>query len=102
VGRFWTANAGLNRLVQPSGWTIPIPTIGAFAAKAHLSELLDQVERGEEIIITRRGKTMARLSPIREAQASEAASATAQLRALRQETTLAGLNWRNLRDTGRR
>lgn len=79
-----------------------MPTIGAFAAKTHLGELLDQVERGEEIIITRRGKPIARLSPIRETQASQAAEAAAQLRALRQETTLAGLNWRDLRDTGRR
>ena len=28
-------------------------------AKAHLSELLDRVERGEEVVITRRGKPVA-------------------------------------------
>ena len=33
-------------------------------AKAHLTELLRCVERGEEVIITRRGKAIARLSPI--------------------------------------
>lgn len=32
-------------------------------AKAHLSELLTQVEAGEEIAITRHGKTIAKLSP---------------------------------------
>lgn len=32
-------------------------------AKAHLSELIDRVERGEEIEIVRRGKLVARLSP---------------------------------------
>ena len=31
-------------------------------AKAHLSKLLDRVERGEEIVITRRGKPVARMS----------------------------------------
>jgi antitoxin (DNA-binding transcriptional repressor) of toxin-antitoxin stability system len=31
-------------------------------AKAHLSELLDRVERGEEIVITRRGRPIARVS----------------------------------------
>ena len=31
-------------------------TVGAFEAKTKLSELLDRVEKGEEIIITRRGK----------------------------------------------
>ena len=32
-------------------------------AKAHLSALLDRVEAGEEIEITRRGKAVARLVP---------------------------------------
>ena len=34
-------------------------------AKAHLSELLDRVERGEEIVITRRGKPVAKVSGVR-------------------------------------
>ncbi len=33
-------------------------------AKAHLSELLDRVEAGEDIVITRHGKPVAQLSPI--------------------------------------
>lgn len=32
--------------------------------KAHLSELLVRVEEGEDIVITRRGKPVARLSPV--------------------------------------
>ena len=32
-------------------------------AKAHLSALLDRVEAGEEIIIARRGRAIARLVP---------------------------------------
>lgn len=32
-------------------------------AKAHLSELIDRVERGEQIEILRRGKPVARLAP---------------------------------------
>ena len=35
--------------------------IGAFEAKNTLSALLDRVERGEEIVITRHGKPVARL-----------------------------------------
>lgn len=31
------------------------------SAKAHLSELLDRVEMGESVEITRRGKTVARI-----------------------------------------
>jgi prevent-host-death family protein len=36
-------------------------SVGTFEAKNKLSELLDAVERGEEIEITRRGKPVARL-----------------------------------------
>ena len=38
-------------------------TVGAFEAKVKLAELLDRVEQGEEIVITRRGKPAARLVP---------------------------------------
>jgi prevent-host-death family protein len=34
-------------------------------AKAHLSQLLDRVEAGEELVITRRGKPIARVVPAR-------------------------------------
>ena len=37
--------------------------IGAFEAKNRLGTLLDWVERGEEITITRRGRAVARLVP---------------------------------------
>lgn len=40
-------------------------TVGAFEAKTHLSALLDRVERGEEVLITRRGKSVAKLVPAR-------------------------------------
>ncbi len=33
-------------------------------AKAHLSALLDRVERGEEVVITRRGKPVAKVSSV--------------------------------------
>jgi prevent-host-death family protein len=37
---------------------------GAFAAKTHLSDLLERAEAGEEIVITRRGKPVAKLVPV--------------------------------------
>ena len=37
--------------------------IGAFEAKNRLGMLLDRVESGEEIVITRHGKPVARLVP---------------------------------------
>ena len=39
-------------------------TVGAFEAKTHLSEMLEQVARGESFVITKRGKPVASLSPI--------------------------------------
>ncbi len=47
-------------------------TVGAFEAKTHLAKLLERVERGEEITITRRGKAVARLVPITEVRDREA------------------------------
>jgi prevent-host-death family protein len=40
-------------------------TVGSFEAKTKLAELLDKVEDGEVITITRRGKAVARLVPAR-------------------------------------
>lgn len=39
-------------------------TVGVHEAKTHLSRLLERVESGEEIIIERRGKPVARLSAV--------------------------------------
>jgi prevent-host-death family protein len=41
-----------------------IKEVGAFEAKTHLSRLLDEVEKGEAIYITRHGKRVARLLPV--------------------------------------
>lgn len=39
-------------------------SVSVAEAKAHLSELLNQVEAGEEIVITRRGQPVARLKAV--------------------------------------
>jgi prevent-host-death family protein len=39
-------------------------TVNLAQAKANLSELIDKVEGGEGVIITRHGRPVARLSPI--------------------------------------
>lgn len=39
-------------------------TVNLATAKAHLSQLLDQVEAGEELTITRHGKPVARVLPL--------------------------------------
>ena len=76
--------------------------IGAFEAKTHLSELLDRVEAGEELVIARRGRPVARLVPVADANQQRAAEAVKRLRALRRGATLGGIDWRELRDAGRR
>ena len=40
-------------------------SVGAFEAKTKLAELLDKVERGETVTITRRGKAVAQLVPVK-------------------------------------
>ena len=75
--------------------------IGAFEAKTRLAELLDRVERGEEVVIARRGRPVARLVPAAEAADRAAAEAVRRLRELRQGATLSGIDWRELRDEGR-
>ena len=38
-------------------------TVSVADAKAHLSRLLEDVESGEEVVITRRGQPIARITP---------------------------------------
>jgi prevent-host-death family protein len=52
--------------------------IGAFEAKNKFGQLLDWVEAGESVAITRRGKIVAHLAPPAGAFDVEAASAAAQ------------------------
>jgi prevent-host-death family protein len=39
-------------------------TVNLAQAKAHLSELLDKVEAGEDVVITRHGRAVAHISPV--------------------------------------
>ena len=85
---------------RQTGWTMA--KIGAFEAKTHLSNLLDQVERGETITITRHGRPVARLIPIAGSSRDERRRAIAELKQLRAGQTLGGLSVRELIDEGRR
>ena len=76
--------------------------VGAFDAKTHLSSLLDQVARGEEVLITRRGVPVARLVSADRAKRAGTESLIEALRTLRSGSNLGGLDWKELRDEGRR
>ena len=76
-------------------------TVGAFAAKTHLSDLLERVERGERFTITRHGKPVAQLTPVDRRDPEAVRDAIARLKAFCEGNVL-GMDWRELRDEGRR
>jgi antitoxin (DNA-binding transcriptional repressor) of toxin-antitoxin stability system len=76
--------------------------IGAFEAKNTLGALLDLVERGEEVVITRRGRPVARL--VRETaliNREKARRAAADIVASSKGVTLGDLKIKDLIDEGR-
>ena len=82
--------------------------IQASEAKAHLPRLLDEVERGETIVITRHGRAIARIVPEVVRRRAEIAQAVEGLRELRTSIAVRGggaFSWDELkayRDEGRR
>jgi prevent-host-death family protein len=62
--------------------------VGLFEAKNKLSELVDAASAGEEIVITKRGKPVARLGPA--FAAAERAEIEAALRALDERARAGG------------
>lgn len=77
-------------------------TTGIFEAKKNFSALIDAVVAGEEVLITRHGKEVVRMVPVRaEAVPALVAGELAQLKRLRARVK-PGPGWRALRDAGRR
>jgi prevent-host-death family protein len=87
-------------------------TVGAFEAKTKFSELLDRVERGEEVVVTRHGKAVARIVPDERpdadaARKARAAEALTRIAALREHLRAKGVSFTldeilSARDEGRR
>jgi prevent-host-death family protein len=76
--------------------------VGAFEAKNTLSALLDQVEKGGEVTITRRGRPVARLVPAEAGiDPGRARRAADNLLARRKGVSLGGLRLKDLVDEGR-
>lgn len=80
--------------------------IGAFEAKNKLGTLLDWVENGEEVLITRRGKPVARLVPdTPRHDTQQAQAAAARIRARAQALKRGAFDWQEwkvFRDEARR
>jgi prevent-host-death family protein len=82
--------------------------VGAFQAKNTLGSLLDRVERGEEVVITRHGKPVARLVPATgrtQEDRETSKAALARIDARRRELNLGKFDWEEwkaYRDEGRK
>ena len=77
-------------------------SIPLYEAKNRLSALIDEVERGAEITITRRGVAVAKLVPVTPTFDRDKAHRTATaLRHASQGTTLAGISLTDLVNEGR-
>ena len=79
-------------------------TVGAFEAKNKLGTLLDLVEQGEEIIITRHGKPAARLVALvnEDDKVAKARAAADRIRERAKGVTLGGISIKELIEDGRR
>ena len=77
--------------------------IQASEAKAHLPQLLDDVERGETLIITRHGRPIARIVPETDRRQEEIDKAITNIKELRKRTgRIKFEELRSARDEGRR
>jgi prevent-host-death family protein len=77
--------------------------LGAYEARTHLARLLDEVERGESYAITKHGRTVAILAPVRDGRTTlTVEKAIAGLRRFRRGRTLGGTTLRELIEDGRR
>jgi prevent-host-death family protein len=78
-------------------------TVGAYEAKTHLSELLEKVEAGEEITITKHGAPVAKLVPVKkEVRPEERVAAIDRIQKLATGLSLGGLKVKDLIREGRR
>jgi prevent-host-death family protein len=78
-------------------------SISYYEARTHFSELLDQVARGKKILITRRGRPAALLSPAPGKSSKDVRQVIGEMKALRRGNTLGKrLSVRDLIEDGRR
>jgi prevent-host-death family protein len=78
-------------------------TVGACEAKTHLFELLEKVDAGAEITITKHGAPVARLVPVKkEASAEERVAAIERIQKLAARVSLGGPKIKSFIREGRR
>ena len=79
-------------------------TVGAYEAKTTLPKLLEEVDKGESITITKHGVPVAKLVPVDAVDHGKVAEAIEALKRWRREhnLSLGGLTIRELIEEGRR
>ncbi len=76
-------------------------SVSAYEAQTHFDELLERVARGERIIITKHHIPVAVIQPVPPAPAIPPEQAIAEIKALRRQYRLEGLDIRELKEEGR-
>lgn len=76
-------------------------TVGAYEAKTHLPRLLDEVERGNIVTITKHGREVARLVPVAPHH-GQPADVVAELRRARRGVRRGRVSVRRMIEEGRR
>lgn len=76
--------------------------VGVYEAKAKLARLIQRAERGERIVITRHGKPVAELGPVRGRTPQEIEKAIETLEAFRARLRPGRLRMKDLIEEGRR
>ncbi|OGT07311.1 MAG: prevent-host-death protein [Gammaproteobacteria bacterium GWF2_41_13] len=77
-------------------------TVGIFEAKHNFSILLDRVSKGEQVLITKHGRPVAKLVPAALQDPERIQNAIKRLQSFKKKNTLDGLDWKMLRDEGRK
>lgn len=76
--------------------------VGVYDAKTNLPKLLDEVEKGESVTITRHGRPVARLVPVTSRRQRTVDEVIEDIRAFRKGKRLDGITIRELIEEGRR
>ena len=79
-----------------------VKKIGAFEAKNRLSELLDAAENGEEVVITKHGRPVAKLVPVDDADRAKVRETIEWFKDFRKKHPLRGLKIKELINEGRK
>jgi prevent-host-death family protein len=75
--------------------------VGAYEAKTHFADLLERVEKGERITITKHGRPVALMIPAGQPQKRPVAEVIAEIREMRKGVRLNGLKIKEMISKGR-